>query len=287
VPNPADRPGFFDQVNYIAKFVSNPCDAPWTVYIELFFPALGKAILALLLFGMDDVMRGYFRPKGVRGPWHRRKGRKGRARFRGVPEIGEAIGSRLPGAEIVRGRSVSHGVRHLWMVDGALQRVLWYWLLIDVLVEGLYQWTSMINKTEFCMAQFDNGLAAHGTGGTALPLFGWTAVLLPTIDWTRGGGNWNVSTGFVPAGRYQLAVGMKCHNLGPLPTKLLLGIFPTAIPLAPFDVAEIEVVEPLEHVEIVAAAEVVGPTQFTILWKSFSAPIVGDDGIVTAMQIAT
>ena len=157
----AKQPGFFEQINYIKKFVSNPCDAPWTVYVELFFPALGKALLMILAFGMDDVLRGFFRPKGVRGPWHRRRGRKGKARFRGIPEIGEAIGSRLPGAEEVRGRSVSQGVKHMWMVDGVLQRILWYWLLVDVVVEGLYQWTSMINKTEFCTAGFPNAMAAR------------------------------------------------------------------------------------------------------------------------------
>ena len=281
-----DKPGFFEQINYIAKFVSNPCDAPWTVYMELFFPALGKALLVILSFGMDDVMRGYFRPKGVRGPWHRRKGRKGKARFRGIPEIGNAIGAAVPGGETIRGRSVSQGVKYMWMVDGVLQRLLFWWLIIDVVVEGLYQWTSMINKTEFCKAQFGNAMAAHGTGGSALPIFGWHALLFPNVDYTRGGTGWNVSTGHVPKGRYQIAIGLKMHNSGPVRSKVLIGFFPTAIPLNPFDVSDEIFLDPFEHGEAIASAEVVGPTSFTILWKSFSSLIVGDDGFMMALQIA-
>jgi len=276
--------GLFDQVNYIKKFISNPCDAPWTVYLELFFPAFGKAILTILTFGMDDVMRGYFRPKGVRGPWHRRKGRKGKARFRGIPEIGEAVGSHLPGAESVRGRSVTHGVKHMWMVDGVLQRVLWYWLLVDVVVTGLFEWTSMINKTEFCTLGFPNALAAHGSGGSAIPIVGWGALTLPDIDYLRGATTWNVSTGSVPAGEYQVAVGLKFTNIGPNQTKVILGIFPTPIPVNPYDISEEVVIPILGSGEAIASAEITGPASFTILWKSFSSTVVGNDGFVMALQ---
>ena len=282
----ANPPGFFDQVNYIKKFISNPCDAPWTVYIELFFPAFGKAILTLLAFGMDDVMRGYLRPKGVRGPWHRRKGKKGKARFRGIPEIGEAIGSRLPGAEEVRGRSVSQGVRYMWLVDGVLQRILWYWLLIDVVVEGLYQWTSMINKTEFCTAQFANGFAYSGDGGAVLPIQGWEAVVYNTKEWQRGSATWNISAGNVPAGIYQVAAGLKFANRGAGPTKVIMGIFPTAIPVNPFDISEEIIVPALEEGEVITAAEIVGPATFTVQWKSFDELADGLDGFVTALQFS-
>lgn len=282
----AETPGFFEQINYIKKFVSNPCDAPWIVYIELFFPALGIALLHILTFGMDDILRGWIRPKGVKGPWHRRKGRKGKARFRGIPEIGEAIGSRLPGAEQARGRKVSQGVKHMWAVDGVLQRILWYWLLVDVVVEGFYQWTSMINKTEFCKASFGNALSAHGGGGAVLAIQGWEGIVFANIDYLRGACTWNVATGSVPAGRYQVGVGLKFTNTGPNPQDVLIGIFPSSIPLMPDDVSDKVHLLPLQQGEAVAAAEIVGPRQFVIQWKTSSGFTAGDDGFVFAIQIA-
>ena len=62
MPSPRP-PSFIDKVNGIVKFIQNPCIAPWVVYVELAAPAAGKAVLTLLDFGFDDVVRGALRPK--------------------------------------------------------------------------------------------------------------------------------------------------------------------------------------------------------------------------------
>lgn len=142
-----------NQVQSIIKFFEDPCQAPWTVYFELALEPAGHVVIELLSFGLDDVIRGYFRPKGIY-----RRGRTGIlarkfGKWAGIPEIGEMIGSHLPGAETMRGRTVSQGVRFLWIVDGVLQRIMFWWMIADLLTDFLYEWTSAINKTEYCQSR--------------------------------------------------------------------------------------------------------------------------------------
>ncbi len=146
-------PTFFNKVNAIVKFVQNPCNAPWTIYFETALPAAGEAILTLLDFGFDDVVRGALRPRGLRSGRHLRRGRRGRRGGAGIPEIGELIGAALPGSQEAKGRKVTQGVKNLWLVDGVLQRILWYWLVVDVSVNFFYNWASAIQETEFCSSQ--------------------------------------------------------------------------------------------------------------------------------------
>lgn len=152
------QPGWIQKANGIIKFIENPCYAPWTVYIETALPALGTAVLELMDFGLGDVVRGALRPKGLRSGKHGRRRKPRGKHFRGIPEIGNLIGSMIPGTERARGRHITAGQRHLWLVDGALQRVLWYWLVADITLDFAYNWTSAIQKSEFCQKQ-GNGYA--------------------------------------------------------------------------------------------------------------------------------
>lgn len=147
------QPGFIDKVNGIINFIENPCFAPWTVYVETALPAAGDALLTLLDFGFDDVVRGFARPRGLRAkPHFFRGGRRGR-RGGGIPEIGELIGKAIPGQQQFSRRKVSNGVKHLWLVDGVLQRGLWWWLVADVSVTFAYNWASAIQESAFCFWQ--------------------------------------------------------------------------------------------------------------------------------------
>jgi hypothetical protein len=147
------QPTFIDKVNAIIDYVENPCEAPWMLYVETALPAAGQAILTLLDFGFDDVVRGALRPRGLRSHKHTRRGRRGRGLGNAIPEIGELIGANLPGAQQAKGRQVSQGVKNLWLVDGVIQRGLFWWLVADVTFEFLYAWASAIQATKVCSAQ--------------------------------------------------------------------------------------------------------------------------------------
>lgn len=181
-------PGFIDKVNGIINFAQNPCNAPWYLYAETALPAAGKAVLTLLDFGFDDVVRGALRPRGLRSHGHTRGRKRGGGGSRGIPEIGELIGSQIPGAETAKGRQVSQGVRHLWIVDGVIQRLLWYWLVVDVTVDFFYNWSSAIMQTEFC-SKIGSGSAAANTGfeGEFLAVANaWTGVVANNVIYETG-----------------------------------------------------------------------------------------------------
>lgn len=141
-------PSWIDKVNFIEDFVQNPCDVPFLLYAKAAYKPAGKALLSLLSFGMDDVARGFFRPKGLRSGRHGRKGRsarkgRGKKRIGSIPEIGEEIGKRIPGARKA-GDPVEDAAKMLWKVDGVIQRGFYYWMIADVTTTFFYDWASAI-----------------------------------------------------------------------------------------------------------------------------------------------
>lgn len=142
------------QVNGVIRFVEDPCSAPWSVYARCAGPALGHLVLALLMFGFDDVVRGYFRPAvvGMRSRTGRRRGRGRIARWarKGIPEIGEMIGHNIPGAKKMAARGVSTKVAMLWAFDGVLQRIMFWWMILDVVTDAAFEWTTCIAQTREC-----------------------------------------------------------------------------------------------------------------------------------------
>jgi hypothetical protein len=134
------KPSYIDKVNFIQFWLSNPCNFPWMVYIETAIPAAGKAVWQLVEFGFLDLIRAFFRPKTLRGGRHGRKPRRGKKPKAAIPEVAEAVAERIPGYGPVAHREVSDGVKTLWRIDGVVQRVLYYWLLVDVISDFWYNW---------------------------------------------------------------------------------------------------------------------------------------------------
>jgi len=225
----AKHPGIIDKVNYVVRFMENPCNAPWVVYFELAGPPLGKAIITLLSFGMDDIIRGFFKPKGLRSGRHGRRGRRGKGgKFR-LPEIGEEIGKRLPGAEEAKGRSVTQGVKNLWLIDGVLQRVLYYWLIVDVTATFFYDWATLINESAYCRSQpYGAGLWQNGEF-FLVGLAGWTAYLAPNVIYARGACQFNVGEIAVGPGNWTviLASNMSIDALVPQVYELAISETPS------------------------------------------------------------
>jgi hypothetical protein len=133
--------------NRVIDFAFGSCGSSASVYFEAALPAAGKAIVTLLTFGADDVFRGMFRPKGVYGSC--RRGR--RRRLPGnhfIPELGEEIGKRLPGADEIKSRSFGATEKRLWILDGIAQRVL-FWLMVgDVVTDFAYDWVQGVYKRD-------------------------------------------------------------------------------------------------------------------------------------------
>lgn len=159
---PPKNPDFFDKVNYVIDAWSCGCEAPWYIYVETMGPAALKAFITFSTFGWDDVLRGYWRPRGMGRGRHGRRRRPKHGRFRlHWPEWGEEIGKKLPGAEEVKGRHWGELGKNLWRIDSHAQLALFWWMVADIVNDFAFDWTSQLYEQHWCPENLDGMMAAH------------------------------------------------------------------------------------------------------------------------------
>lgn len=164
MPLPSRPEGYFDKVNYVIDAWMSPCQAPWYVYIETLKPALLAGFITLLTFGWDDVFRGWARPKNLgKRRTGKRKGKFSRAIPR-FPEVGEAIGRQLPAGERIQRWSDPNVTKHLWRIDGHVQRAMFWWLIADITIDLAVNWTSQLYAVQWCAGLLSGGFSARRFG---------------------------------------------------------------------------------------------------------------------------
>ena len=208
MPMPPQGPDYFDKVNYVIDAWSEPCEAPWFIYVETLKPALITAFITLITFGWDDVARGFFRPRGL-GP--RRTGkRKGKwaKRIPRFPEIGNTIGANIPGADSVKGWKWNSAGKTLWRIDTISQAVLFAWLVVDVTIDLAYNWTSLLYNTHWCQAIDRGRFANHKPGTTTFFGSNWFTQEFPVVDYVKAPLFFAATVGF--SGPRGCTVGVGC-----------------------------------------------------------------------------
>lgn len=191
-----------NKFNTMLKYTEVRCRGHWWLYVQTALPALGEVVLALLDFGFDDVLRGFFRPYGPRSRLSFRPSRRAvqeleeevaeevvehvpRARpQRGakilkkfeIPEIGELIGEHIPGAKLVKARAVTSAERFLWTLDGFAQKALYYWMIFDLIFDFYYNWMIGIIKSPECAHGALGGYIEKSTYSVATGPGGWQTV---------------------------------------------------------------------------------------------------------------
>lgn len=179
-------PGIIDRVNFVIDTWNNPCDAPWAVYMEVAKPVVLGMFVEIICFGFLDVVRFIFRPAGVRSGRHMRSKKKGQ-HGRKKQGLGNRIRSKIPPLAALANRQVTQGVKTLWVIDGIGQRLLWWWLVADVVSGGLYNFTSLLYKTEECQMSGGPGAALmEGAAGVHGAIQGWTTVGYTDFQYQRG-----------------------------------------------------------------------------------------------------
>lgn len=146
----------YSKINTIVEFFEIDCGSKWIVYVQTLLPVLGNTAIALIDFDFDDIVRGAIRPMGRRSRAAVLSGISGRFKFE-IPELGEEIGVRIPGAKLIKANKVWGKTRFLWIVDGVLQRLSFYWLLLDLAVDGFYNWALGIIKSGQCLRGYKAG----------------------------------------------------------------------------------------------------------------------------------
>ncbi len=195
MPLPPKNPEDFDKINYVIDSWSTGCDAPWYIYIETMKPAALEAFIVLISFGWADVIRGRFRPKGLGRRTGKRKG-KWAKRIPRFPEIGNTLGKSLPFGEQVQD-FVKWGsnTKFLWRIDNAVQATLFFWLVADVAEDFVFNWTSLLYKSYWCLPDPLNRFSWHDVGLAVTGSGPWRRFHYRVMDYQTGLPGWNGSSG--------------------------------------------------------------------------------------------
>lgn len=233
MPRPPEPISDYDKVNYVIEFWMIPCQAPWVVYAEALKPAALEALITLLTFGIDDVLRGFLRPFGIRSARHGRRKRKPWPKWVTIPELGELIGRLIPGANFIKGRKFSWAEKHLWIFDSRVQGVLFALLIVDVAIQFFFKWTTLVHESEQCQASQQGRFLAEGASAQYLALAGWQPVVVPIDIYEELDLTWNVSTAFSNDREGQCAVALAVTNDEDSPITVQLAGFASAASLTP------------------------------------------------------
>jgi len=196
--------------NAIVDFYEFGCFPDWEVWVESALESIGELGVALLGFAAGDILRRYFRPSSVRGlgglnrlkPPNSQGFKPAKtSRLAGkirIPETGNMIGKKLPGARFIQGKQTGKAFQRFWKIDGIAQRGLWYWLIADVSADFTVNWTSAIMNSSACSpGSADCYNYRHAQGPFIFQdWFPW-AVINPTVEDPVGCFN---GTGFTAIG---------------------------------------------------------------------------------------
>lgn len=199
-------PGYVDGVQAVLDMWQNPCGASWEVYLELAREPAGKAVLQLLEFDLCDILRCIYRPAGLPVGTKRRRGRRGKGGLTGPLGAPEYLCEKFIRDPEFSKRPIASGTKLLWSIDGALQKGLFAFMIADVTNEFLYDWMTLVNRTQAC--SYNLAGSAGGQTGTGPALGGgiWRSVSFESIN-AYGSCDWIGNTGVACSGNRNEAGG--------------------------------------------------------------------------------
>lgn len=176
-----------DRVNYTIDVVEGgACGTKWWLYIETARPAAVQAFWMITCFDLLDVFRLFFRPVGLARAAKPRGGGGHRGR-RGGLGFFRKTARKIPGVKSLQARRLGTASKALWIFDGWTQRILWYWLMIDIGTSFLYNWASLIRKTEACQQGHQQGEALFTGTGQVIGGIGNLFSVLFTSEYFKNG----------------------------------------------------------------------------------------------------
>jgi hypothetical protein len=202
-----ETPDWAQELNTIVKFWEDPCHAPWSVYVETLFPAVGGAVLALVTPDMSNIITSYLRPRSGLTRGHKRtKGRR-RTPVSTLFNLEELIAERLPFYQWVAGRNVGNFTKFFWRLEGVVELIGWNFLIIGTTIDGFYWWCTLINHSDYCSLQ---GQAMAEAYNATIPFFAaagqWGAVQNWQTLIQQGGCTVSTTGISVPAGRWNMII---------------------------------------------------------------------------------
>lgn len=207
----------FERLNFIKDFFVDPCDAPWTLYAEAFGPAALEAAVTWYTPDLTNILFNAAKPtKALAKRRSQRKGKtigkSGRFGKNGVLrrfvnfDQDDWIGKKIRGFTNFADRKISGREWALWVSYGLLERVAFWFFVIDLVTDFLFNWASLVEESKFCQARGALVVLREGSQKTVGAVGGWKPIMCEIILKQR-----NVSSGvssvFVPDGaRMKLVV---------------------------------------------------------------------------------
>lgn len=217
----------FGKWDFIAQFLMDPCDAPWSAYAL----AMGGATIEsfVLLYSFDPSNFFYSALQSGTGISRRRSGRKG---FKGTkanrfPKRGpigkaasydpsEALGRQLGRVSPLAKRPLPGVLGGLWLIFGVLEFANFWLFMVDVVQQWLWRWMSLLWNSQYCQARDDAVLLAESEPYIHGAIFGELPIIANIILKLRGPISYLNSAIVIPPGwSGVLTVGMSMVPLSP------------------------------------------------------------------------
>lgn len=202
MPTPPD--GLFQRINYVTDFFIDPCDAPLTVYAKTAAPALLNAFITYFALDLKNILTAFARPSKALGRRRgQKKGRRGRKRGRWGKRYAwsriidfdpnEYIGKKMPFADDLGNRKVSAGIVSLWVAEGLIERLLYWIMVADIVLNFFVEWTSAIYEAGYCDEQEASVLYATSDLWQIAGPLSPSAFQAAVIEKERGGITWFIN----------------------------------------------------------------------------------------------
>lgn len=188
----------FSQVNYITDLWQDPCDAPWTVYVETAFPHALELFVNVATFGgldlysqftgfMEEVVEGVADPGG---PNLSRRGLRGarKGRFRNpLMDLPDRVANRSIFSEVLRPLTDNTAGRSFFFLYNFADRAMFQWFIANKAREEFIDWTTALYQTQHCSQAARPRVGAFHQGAGSIPISGWIPTYLGGPDYAENG----------------------------------------------------------------------------------------------------
>lgn len=189
-------------VNMVWRMLQDGCDAPLTVWLSEMWVPLGKLILAWYTIDLMNIFTAWIGVRGRIPRWRsgrhmgggkkkRRGGGKNPLAFALSFDPGEWIGETLFGGEELSHRTVPPGVTFLWSIYGQIERLNYYFMVLDLGSDFIVNWISGVARMAYCGNREDAVLLATKPWAEQIGIFGWSAVVWDDTQKSRKLTFWN------------------------------------------------------------------------------------------------
>lgn len=259
-----------DDYQFIKFYLANPCDFGLQIYFETFLAALGKFLLALVAFGLEDVVRGRFRPAGKRGGRHGRRPGRRKPRRPLVPELGEAIAKGLPGFDEQAARHMDDGGRKLWSIDSWGQKWLYRVMIVGLVTEFWADWNSGIIKHPGSHCPTIARALRRDTQHVFNP-GGWGQLLINNVIYIEGGILLGPGSVHCFEGNYSviLSARAKIYQSAPEEAEVQLGLALWSDTFEFLDTSSRATIRQGDEIELISAKNLSGP--FSLSFRAFAS----------------